>query len=412
MRNSEPIPFRLRLSDVATPGAVLLKLPARTMWPIGLVVAAMFAVFAGVEWTVIRKISSHSPTDLFDLMFLLFEGFWVLGWSVGVVIIGSLAVLLLFYGESARLQNNTLIHVPRFGPLKVLLDYDLSRVRNLRLEDAGSEHAVRLRFDYNGRPKGLGDTMPRAAAQELLDTIRSAAGPAASDDSTPPIVVERTPEASTISTAPTAADEQAASASGSGLALVAANLLPLAGVLFFHWDLSSVMLLFWAESGVIAFYTVLKMAFVGRFMAMFAIPFFVGHFGGFMAAHFLLIYMLFLHTSGSTPEPAIRDTLGVIFTPLWTSIAALFISHGMSFASNFVGRREYAGTTMAVLMSAPYNRIMVMQLVLIFGGWIILLTKSPMPALVLLVSVKTALDYAAHVKERKRFAAGHDARPI
>ena len=46
------------------------------------------------------------------------------------------------------------------------------------------------------------------------------------------------------------------------LALVAANMVPLVGVLFLGWDLSSVMVLFWAESAVIAFYTALKMAFV------------------------------------------------------------------------------------------------------------------------------------------------------
>jgi hypothetical protein len=33
------------------------------------------------------------------------------------------------------------------------------------------------------------------------------------------------------------------------------------------------------------------------------------------------------------------------------------------------------------LMSAPYKRIMVMHLMLIFGGWIILLLKTPMAAL-------------------------------
>src|SRR4051812_12914458 len=108
LSNFGPRNFQLRLSDTAAPGAVLLDLPSRTMWPIGLAVAAMFAVFAGAEWAAIRNISSHSPRDIFDFIFLLFEGFWVLGWSVGVAMIGTLAVLLLFFAESARLQNNTL----------------------------------------------------------------------------------------------------------------------------------------------------------------------------------------------------------------------------------------------------------------------------------------------------------------
>ena len=54
---------------------------------------------------------------------------------------------------------------------------------------------------------------------------------------------------------------------------------------------------------------------------------------------------------------------------------------------------------MNALMMAPYSRIMVMQMALIFGGWIILLLKSPVPALALLILFKTALDFTAHRKE-------------
>jgi hypothetical protein len=150
--------------------------------------------------------------------------------------------------------------------------------------------------------------------------------------------------------------------------LIAANLLPLAGVLFFGWDLASVIVLFWAESAVIGFYTALKMAVVGKFGALLMVPFFVGHFGGFMAGHFLLIYELFVRGAFATgPAPPVRAALYAIFSPLWVSLAALFISHGVSFVDNFLGRREFVGTTMKALMVAPYNRIVVMQLALIFG---------------------------------------------
>ena len=94
-----------------------------------------------------------------------------------------------------------------------------------------------------------------------------------------------------------------------------------------------------------------------------------------------------------------REALQNIFNPLWLSLAGLFISHGVSFVNNFLGRREYVGTTMKALMIAPYNRIVVMQLALIFGGWIILLLKTPVGALALLVLFKTALDFMAHRKE-------------
>ena len=190
--------------------------------------------------------------------------------------------------------------------------------------------------------------------------------------------------------------------SESAVALVAANLVPLAGVLFFGWDLGSIMVLYWVESGVIAFYTVLKIAIVGKLAALVAAPFFVGHFGGFMAGHFLLIYGLFLRGQNGGWTPGVEAELHAIFIPIWTSIAALFISHGVSFFTNFIGQREYEGASVSGLMTAPYNRVIVMHLTLILGGWIILLIGMPTGALVVLLVLKTAVDLQAHRHEHAR----------
>lgn len=389
----------MRLWDAAPPGARLLELPARRMWPIGLVFGAFFAVFAAIEWTAIRSIPWHSARDVFDLVFVLFQVFWVLGWSVGVAILGGLTILLFLYSESARLQDGVLVHAPRLGPLTFLVQYDLAKIHNVRLErsgDAGAD-AVRVRFDYEGRANSLGDTMPRPQGQQIADAIAGARS------SAPSVPWTTAPESKPVPVEePADIEPPPALWSVSGLALVAANLLPLFGVLFFKWDIATIMVLFWAESAVIAFYTVLKMVVVGKFMALLAVPFFVGHFGGFMAIHFLFIYSFFLKGLGGGPEPPVAEALRGVFVPIWTSVAALAISHGVSFVTNFIGRREYAGTTLSALMSAPYHRIVVMQITLIFGGWIILLIKSPVGALVLLVAMKMTVDFWAHRKERRR----------
>ena len=403
LRKALPAHIRIGLLD-DTAGATWLAFPARRMWPVALIIGGTFAIFAGIAWIMAGKILRSSVRDVFDLMFVLFEGFWLLGWSVAVVILGALTVFLFFYGESARLQNGRLIHVVRLGPLKLFLEYDLARVRNVSLDNAGSDDTVRIRFDYDGEGNGLGDAMPRADGERLVLAIRSAAIAAGSLVDTPsaaPARVQEAPRRTPPVSPPDATDVPPPSiTSPSGLALIAANLLPLAGVLFFGWDLASVIVLFWAESAVIGFYTALKMAVVGKFGALLMVPFFVGHFGGFMAGHFLLIYELFVRGAFATgPAPPVRAALYAIFSPLWVSLAALFISHGVSFVDNFLGRREYAGTTMNALMMAPYRRIMVMQMALIFGGWIILLLKTPVPALALLILLKTALDFTAHRKE-------------
>ena len=127
--------------------------------------------------------------------------------------------------------------------------------------------------------------------------------------------------------------------------------------------------------------------------------FFVGHFGGFMTGHFLLLYSLFLRGLIPGRAPGATAELSAIFLSIWTSIAALFISHGVSFVTNFIGQREYDGTSVKALMTAPYNRIVVMHLTLIFGGWIVLLLGMPTGALVILLLLKTAVDLRAHRKE-------------
>jgi hypothetical protein len=366
----------------------------------------MFAMFLAVEITALSQLTNHSIDDVFGLMTFLFVAFWALGWSVGVVILGLLTALFLFYKESARLQGNRLVHVPRLGPLNIALEYDLAKVRNLRLEPAGSGDRVRLAFDYNGGASGLGDAMPRSDAERLMRTIQRSASVAALTSPQPPIPTPRPPIPNPATPIPNPQSPVPAPsvASPSGIALIAANLLPLAGVVFLGWDLAEIVLLYWAESAVIAFYTALKMAVVGKLLAVVSVPFFLAHFGGFMAMHFLFIYMFFIRgIAASGPEPAALEALRTTFVPLWVPLAALVVSHGVSFRTNFLGRREHASTTMNALMTAPYNRIIVMHLTLIVGGWIILGLGSTTGALALLIVIKTFVDFTAHRKEHRRF---------
>jgi len=398
MRKARPERFRVALRDDPG-GATPLNLPARRMWPAGLIVGAMFAIFAGILWVQIANLHPQGLRSVFDLSFMLFGLFWIIGWSVGVLILGALTVLLLFHGESARLANGCLVLVPRLGPLKFVGEYDLARMRNLRVEHSGSAETVRIRFDYRGGSCGLGDSMPRADAEKLIATIRSAA-PATITMPAEPAPVEAAAPQKPAVPANLPAPQPLALTSPSALALIAANLVPLAGVLLGQWTLGEVMVLFWSESAIIGLYTVFKIAVAGKWAALFAVPFFVGHFGGFMAAHFMFVYGFFLDGfTGGGLEPGVRAALTGLFMPLWPALAALFVSHGVSFAVNFLGQREYAGATVQNLMAAPYKRIIVMHLTIIFGGWLAMLLKTPAPALALLILLKIAADLRAHTRE-------------
>ena len=402
-RKARPERFRVAFLDDAA-GSIPLDLPPRRMWPIGLLFLAMFALFFGIAWAVAFRIHTHEVRGVFDLVFVLFQIFWVLGWSVGVVILGALAALLLFYGESARIQGGRLVHVPRLGPLRFIVEYDLARVRNLRIEQAGSADAVRIRYDYNEGSSGLGDTMPRAAAERIVGIIESARGAAGARPETVPAgMAAAREEPSAVTPAPTrsAGPRQPLPVDApSNLALLAANLVPLAGVLLWGWETGQVLLLYWAESAIVAFYTILRMAVVDRLAAVFAVPFFIGHFGAFMAVHFLFVYELFVKgLDAKAPELPLTEVLTGVFTPIWPALAALFASHGVSYLANFLGRREHEGETVRGLMSAPYKRIILMQVTLIFGGWIVMLLRDPRPVLALLVVLKIFADTHAHRRE-------------
>jgi hypothetical protein len=86
--------------------------------------------------------------------------------------------------------------------------------------------------------------------------------------------------------------------------LVAANLLPLFGVLFSGWSVFIVMSLFWLENVIIGAWNVPRMAtqlLRGQWGALFLIPFFIVHYGLFCAIHGLFVMGIFGHDQPIPP---------------------------------------------------------------------------------------------------------------
>ena len=414
-RRRKARPERVRLSFFDDPSsATPLPLPSRRMWPVGILFAVFFVIFASIAVGQVASMRGHDVDTVFDLTFVLFQGFWVLGWSIGVLILFLLAVLFLFYGESARIRKGRLIHVPRLGPLKIFVEYDLAKIRNVRVENAGGPDKVRIRFDYGPGDNGLGDAMSRSEADGLIATIQPAISAENAEEQRTRSGIQVPPPAEATGIDPDAPPTHAPSppptlppvwTSPSAIALIGANLVPLAGILLLGWDLGEIMTLFWAENAVIGFYNVIKLAIVGKWAAVIIAPFFIGHYGGFMAGHFLFVYYLFVRGfKPSGPEDPPYPELARLFVPLWPALAALLISHGVSFILNYLGRREYVGMTAEKQMAEPYKRIMLLHVTIIFGGGMIMLLKSPVPALVLLIALKTAMDLRAHRREHERSA--------
>jgi len=201
----------------------------------------------------------------------------------------------------------------------------------------------------------------------------------------------------------------------SWVALVAANLIPLFGVLFAGWGVFPLVFLYWLENGVIGVVTVLKILFVppptsvrrGGRIGLGA--FFVFHYGAFMFGHavFLLVLFASQRPDGLEGREAFEHVLSQMFSgDVWWAAAALALSHGWSLVTNYIrgGGRERA--SLKVLMMAPYGRVILLHLFIIGGAWVVLRIGEPVAVLVLFVAMKTAVDLINHlVAHRTRKAA-------
>src|SRR5690349_14467835 len=118
--------------------------------------------------------------------------------------------------------------------------------------------------------------------------------------------------------------------------LIAANLVPLAGVLFFGWSVFATLLLFWVENVIVGGFNVLRMLWAqpDNPLAWVAkagmIPFFIFHYGMFTTVHGLFVLTLFgkMQLRG-LPSPA-AFFHAVHGAGIWPAALALAASHGVS----------------------------------------------------------------------------------
>ena len=228
------------------------------------------------------------------------------------------------------------------------------------------------------------------------------------------------------------------------LILIAANLVPLIGVMFWGWDAFVLLMLYWLETAIIAFWTIMRIGSMPagalgdlRFegsdkktaspVAMAA--FFTLHAGIFMGVHFMFLWTLF---SGDWPQRihGIHDFLDlmVIGTGLWVPLIALFIGRGALMLFDAIrphllwwfaimprDKQEPSSLSPSEsLLFGLYIRIVVMQFTIIMGAWFAMVSGST-GALAFLIGVKTSVDLtfqliATHFHEAWVKAKADEAR--
>ena len=190
-------------------------------------------------------------------------------------------------------------------------------------------------------------------------------------------------------------------------ALLAANAIPLFGVVFFGWSLFPVVFLYWLESAVVGVLNVARMSrATGPAKAGFSvngkpyepemkralIGFFILHYGLFTSVHGMFVFSFF----GSAQ-------IGLF--AFVVSFLSLFWSHIYSYMVNFIGNREYERVSVPELFLHPYKRVVILHAVILFGGTLAQMFNAPALAVALLVVLKTGIDFVAHSWEHRKFEA-------
>ena len=207
-------------------------------------------------------------------------------------------------------------------------------------------------------------------------------------------------------------------------ALIGANVVPVVGVLFWGWTVFPLIFLYWLENVVVGGFNVLKMLTadpdqpIEWIAKLFLIPFFCFHFGMFTLIHGVFVLTIFGKDAGlgphpfhgGWPTPALVVQI-IHATGTGAAFIALLLSHGVSYAMNFLVGGEYKNVSLQQLMGQPYARVFVLHFVVIIGAFLVAAFHSSLPALIVLVVLKIGVDLAAHRRERAKLAVSAAEMP-
>jgi hypothetical protein len=167
--------------------------------------------------------------------------------------------------------------------------------------------------------------------------------------------------------------------------LIAANLLPVAGVWLWDWSPKQVFMVYALETVIVGLFTLLKMGIVTavrktdtwyngpsrtKQSGLFFLFFFLVHYGMFVAIQ----TELFIQVSGIGRSLHRGFFDFFIHWPQYLGkdayymLAGFFISYGFSMYRDFIRTRQYRTIPMMLLMFQPYGRIIIQQFTVIFGS--------------------------------------------
>lgn len=205
--------------------------------------------------------------------------------------------------------------------------------------------------------------------------------------------------------------------------LIIANLIPLIGALFFDWNAILILALFWIENLIIGGFNIIKMSSLGAYnkepKALFIIAFFTFHYGAFCSIHGAILWDILGLDDIETATYFSSEWMGVgelfaegvivllafidKFEPqIWLGIAALVMSHLVSFIEHFILRGGIFKGEAKDLMAAPYSQILILHAGLIIGAAAVEKFGSPLWLLVVIIVFKIVVNIVQHQRSLKK----------
>jgi len=193
----------------------------------------------------------------------------------------------------------------------------------------------------------------------------------------------------------------------SSISLIISNLVPLFGVIFLDWSIYPILIAYWIENVIIGYFTYIKIPLsMGTdtdktILSLFHIPNmpekmvinrFLRDYSFFCVVHGVLLFIFFF--------VGVKFQLSFFYSIL-LMVTFTFVSHLISYKSNFLGKKEYLSTSPRQQMIMPYSRIMIMHLVVLMGGLVVEDRGYKLVTVAFLIILKTSVDLVSHLFEHR-----------
>jgi hypothetical protein len=212
----------------------------------------------------------------------------------------------------------------------------------------------------------------------------------------------------------------------SQISLIISNTILLLGVILYNWKVSTIILIYYAETIVIGLYFILKKIKYNNYKKINKFPI------SFTLYYIIILagYLIFILFIASIADARENNTLVLIkghdstqitglnlfrlldnnILAILTALLILMINHGISFYTNFIKNKEYEKVDMDNLedkdsfSTKPIfkefrNRILIVHLTILIGGALILLLNSNTYLILFMIVLKIIFDLSAHNEE-------------